>query len=152
MKKTPSKDNNQFKIDYAFPGLCSLCHCEVAEFKGSKEYAPGISRPVISKLKPNYHEAQVELSDSTLMTVALCTDCFYGFTPEDSAALMESEINGWNAEMPMLNLPEEKKKEYMSQQTDKFITNRTDKPWTLGEIKRINKPSKSRLTFKKAGK
>lgn len=152
-----SKDNNQFGIDYAYPGLCSLCHSEIAEFDGSKEIAPGVVRPKIStvrdgniekpKMKPNYTFAVVELDDNSAMTVNLCGDCeTTSFTPENMDKLMESEINGWAEEMDALpGWPQEKKKDHMEKYSKRYVTDRRDKPWNKDEKDKIKKPKKDKL-------
>lgn len=153
--KIPSKENNQFGVDYAFPGLCSYCHSEIATFKGSQEVLPGVFRPIIHLLKPNYRECTFELNDGSLMQIALCQSCDDDIEPKHMDHLMESEINGWQKEIDEL-LPkweESKKSDHMDQHSKKFITGRKTKPWTLGQISKITKPRPEKLKVKvKKGK
>lgn len=145
MKKPRLKTNNQFGIDFAFPGLCSLCHTEIADFNGSHPNG----RPIITKLKGNYRELAILLNDASAMKVALCDGCFDDFTSDDAQELMESEINGWQAEVDdLIKWPDEKKREHMDEYSKKFIVNRHDKPWTLGEIAKIQKPRPEKLRVK----
>lgn len=89
--------NNNFNVDYTAPGFCSKCFTEVAEFKGSMEVSPGIYRPKIVALKPNYRKREVVLSNGSHMTVTLCEEC-HDIKPEDLPHIMESEIKGWKRE------------------------------------------------------
>lgn len=86
-----SAENNQFKIDHAYPGICSLCHTEIAEFNGS--HKSGL--PILTKFKENKREAQIKLSDNSVMTVLICKDCHENLSDQNLGELMESEINGW---------------------------------------------------------
>ena len=145
MKKIPSKDNNQFKVDYDFPGLCCLCHCEIAEFNGSHPNG----RPKIKSLKSNFHTAFVTVNDGSKMKVSLCMDCFFDLKPEDMKAMMESVINGWGAEVERLdNWNIEKKTAYMDEYSGKFITNREDFPYSDDQIVKIKRPDKKKLNYK----
>ena len=71
-----SKDNNQFKVDHAWPGICSLCFDEVAKFDGSNEDG----KPFVTMLKSNHVSYKVRLDDGSNMTVSLCRDCANDFT------------------------------------------------------------------------
>jgi len=144
--KTRSKENNQFKIDYAFPGLCSLCHDEVAEFNGSHPNG----RPIITKLKNNYATTRVVLDDGSGMTITLCKNCKKDLSPDDMQELMESEINGWQDEVTKATATwtEEKKKSYMKKYSKKYIVDRVDKPFSLKEITKVKKPRKAKLKIK----
>ena len=151
---------NQFGIDYAYPGLCSLCHDEIAYFDGSKEIAPGSVRPrmkmfkqdgmLMPHMKGNYTFASVVLDDGTNMTVNLCSDCeTTKFVPKNMDKLMESEINGWAAEMDALpHWTQERKKVYMYKYSKRFVTDRKDRPWTDEEKGKIKKPKKDKLKRK----
>lgn len=144
--KIRSKDNNQFKIDHAFPGLCSLCHVEIAEFNGS--HANG--RPIITKLKGNWRETSVLLDDGSAMRVSLCSECYDNFSSDDAQYLMESEINGWQDEIDRCckTWPEERRISYMKKYSKKFIKNRVDKNWSPSDIARIKKPRADKLRVK----
>jgi len=145
--KTPSKSNNQFGIDVSFPGLCSYCHTEVANFNGSREVLPGVFRPIITTLKANYRESIFQLNDGTKMVIALCEDCDDDIEPKHMAELMESEINGWQKEVDEL-LPgwtNDRKQSHMEECGKKFINNRTNKPWTLGQLSKLTTPRKDKL-------
>jgi len=161
MKKTPSKDNNQFGIDCSFPGLCSYCHTEIANFNGSKEVAPGVFRPEIVSLRPSYRESVFELNDGSKIAIPLCEDCDDDIEPQHMAELMESEINGWQKEVDELvdwkdsvkpdgtiYTAEEKKLDYMVEFSAKFIKDRKNKPWTLGQKSKLAKPRKEKLKVK----
>lgn len=135
--------NNQFKIDYAYPGLCSLCHAEIANFNGSRNGAP-----VIVSLKPNYRKMTIQLDDDSRMTVSLCKTCYHDFQPEDMGELMESEINGWQAEMDRINWPKQKKLKHMEKYSKRYAVNRYDLPYGLDELVRVTKPDKRKLKVK----
>ena len=74
---------NQFNIDYAFPGLCSLCHTEIADFEGSRQIRDGVFRPIIKRLKGIAREADVKLDDGSIMHIAMCKTCYKNFKPEE---------------------------------------------------------------------
>lgn len=141
-----AKENNQFGIDYAYPGICSLCHTEIAEFSGS--HSNGI--PIITKMKPNYRRAVIILSDNSSMGVSLCKDC-YDLKPSDMQALMESEINGWEHEVSNYlkdKWDENRKKNYMDRVSKLFIINRADKPIPEDKLSSIKKPRLEKLKYK----
>ena len=142
-----SKANNQFNVDFAFPGVCSLCHTEIAEFNGSN---PATGRPIITRLKSNFREVTVILDDKSKMRVSFCENCFASFGPDDAQSLMESEINGWQSEVDSCcgHWEDTKKKEYMDSYSKRSIVTRHDKPWTLGEISRVKKPREGKLKVK----
>jgi len=154
MKKTPSSQNNQFGITGAFPGLCSYCYSEVANFNGSKEVLPGVFRPIIQTLKPNYRECLFELSDGTKMTIVLCEACDDDIEPQHMGELMESEIAGWQREMDELcpDWKNEKKTLYMQEQSAKFISDRKTKPWTISQLTKLTKPNANKIDKNKKGK
>lgn len=106
-----AKENNQFQVDYAYPGVCSLCHTEIAEFRGSWEVAPGQYRPVVGALKANFRSRNVILSDETIMTISLCDKCNETFSDKDFKRLMASEHKGWEEESKIMHFekPEDKK-------------------------------------------
>lgn len=142
-----SKNNNQFKIGHAFPGLCSLCHHEIAEFNGSHSNG----KPIVVKIKPNFRKAEVILDDGSHMTVALCDECFDSIGPESMQELMESEINGWNHDVKVSlrdKWSKDEKDRYLAYYSSRYITNRADKPFTIDEVTRIKKPRISKLNFK----
>jgi len=155
--KTPSKSNNQFGIDCSFPGLCSYCHTEIAEFNGSKEAIPGsnVFRPVITGLKPNYRECMFVLDNGTKMTIALCDECDDDMEPQYVGTLMENEINGWQKEIDELcpNWNSDKKETHMEEHSKRFINGRSSRPWTLGQLQNLSKPRPEKLKIKiKKGK
>jgi len=135
-----SKDNNQFGIDHAFPGLCSLCHKEIAEFAGSQEVAPGVYRPIVSRLLPSFRSKLVYLSDGSQMSVSLCDKCDASLTPEDCSKLMESEIKGWNKEVEIIQAETEKKEAYKTKMSKLFIEDVPSKAWTKEQKDKISKP------------
>lgn len=137
-----SKDNNQFKYDFAVPGLCTKCHTEIAEFSGS--HPNGL--PVIKKLKTNFRTARIKLDDGSGMTISLCKDCI-DFQPEDMAEIMESEINGWDFQVDrcISHWTPEKKDKHMEVYSKRFATSRVDKPWGLEQEARITKPREAKL-------
>lgn len=143
-----SKSNNQFGIDYAFPGLCALCHTEICEFNGSDE----LGRPRIVRLKGNFREATFWLDDGSRMKVSLCDTC----DPDDGNLdanqmldLLESEINGWQAEVDNLIWPEEKKRKHMKEYSKRFFVEREDKHISFTEMEKLKKqkprPEKLRI-------
>lgn len=93
--------NNNFQIDYDCAGFCAVCHTEIAEFKGSFEIAPGIFKPAIEKLKGNYRNQLVYLSDGSQMNVSLCENCV-NLTPDTSRILMKNVVNGWKKEIEVM--------------------------------------------------
>lgn len=121
-----SKENNQFGVDHAFPGVCSLCFDEIAEFNGSNE--KGI--PYITKFKANARQVTVLLSDDTTMNVNLCNRCAGDFKPADLRELMESEVNGWNHEVNTYlkeKWPEKKRNAYLERQSKLRVVGKLSK-------------------------
>lgn len=149
--KKPDSSNNQFGIDYAFPGLCSYCHSEVAEFNGSAEVLPGVFRPVIKRLRPNFRQYNFVLNNSSIMTVSLCSECYDEIKPEHMGELMESEINGWHKEVDELcpKWDEAKKKSHMDKHEKLEVVGSDTRPWTEQEMKNITKPRLDKLATKK---
>jgi len=119
---------NQFNIEYAFPGLCSLCHVEIAEFNGSNKYGT----PNIVKLKSNYREGVVRLDDGSNMRVTLCNEC-EDFTPKQAGKLMESEIEGWRHSTNKTDWDSKKKNEHNEKYAKRFISTRLDKVWSISD-------------------
>jgi len=148
--KNPSSLNNQFGIDYAFPGLCSYCHTEIAEFQGSKEVVKGVFRPVLKNLKHNFRQTTFEMNENMMMNICLCDECSEGIEPKDLGYLMESEMRGWTVEANELlpDWPEEKKKRYLDDQYKLFITQRHNNPWHEDKIKEITKPDTEKFQVK----
>jgi len=136
--------NNQFNINYDFPGLCALCHVEIAEFNGSG--ANG--RPIIKALKGNFTEMKIGLSDNSKMTVSLCNNCHDNFKPEDMKPLMESVINGWQSELEVVDWVEEKKLDYMDKYSKLKATDHGDFSYSDKQKKRIKSPDKKNLNIK----
>lgn len=137
---------NQFNIDYAFPGLCSLCHDEIAVFEGSRQIKDGIFRPIIKRILGKARTMQVELDDGSAMTVPLCKKCFNDIKPEDMQELMESEINGWQHEVDEIsNFDNNKKIKHMKKYADKFIKDKLDPRFSKEDKLKIKKPRKSKL-------
>ena len=150
MKKQRLKTNNQFGIDYDFPGLCALCHTEIAEFDGSFEARPGVFRPKILELKPNYRAFQFKLNDGSFMNVTSCEDCHDEFKPEDSQELMESVINGWQEEIDsiLIEWEDEKKRNHMKEYSKKHIVDRSDKRLKYSDLSKLKKPRPEKLKVK----
>lgn len=151
--KTPSASNNQFGITCSFPGLCSYCHSEVANFNGSREVMPGVFRPVITSLRADYRESTFTLDDGKKIVIVLCESCDDDIEPRHMADLMESEINGWQKEVDEL-LPDwtpKLKSEYMESHSKKFINGRQNRPWTIGQLSKLTKP-RERVKIKVKGK
>lgn len=86
---------NQFGIEHAFPGICSLCFKEVAEFNGSDKNG----KPIISRWLPSYVSIQTLLSDGSQMSINLCADCVKSYTKKDNEKIMASEQKGWKWEI-----------------------------------------------------
>jgi len=139
-------DANQFDIDYAFPGLCSLCHIEIADFEGSRQIKDGIFRPIIKRIKGIARTIEVKLDDKSTMTIALCKRCESKFKPEETRELMESEINGWQHEVSeVVTWDDAKKRKHMKEYAKRYITNRIDKKWNKNQKTKVKKPRKSKL-------
>jgi len=138
---------NQFGVNYSFPGLCSLCHREIAEFEGSRQIVSGIFRPIIKRILGIARTAEIKLDDKSNMTVALCKFCYNNLKPEDMQPLMESEINGWQHEVDEIairfDLPGRIK--YMRRYSKRFAIARVDKRWTNTQRLLIKKPRRSKL-------
>lgn len=86
---------NQFSITHAFPGICSLCGTEVAEFNGSHPNG----KPIIKRFLPNYYGLQLILGDDSVMNVTLCNNCGPNLDKKDYKKLMKSECDGWQWEL-----------------------------------------------------
>ena len=138
--------DNQFGVDYSFPGLCSLCHKEIAEFEGSRQVKEGVFRPIIKRIMGFARTFDVVLDDESVMTVPLCKTCYGTIKPEDMQELMESEINGWQHEVDeVTSFPDEKKVTHMKKYSERFIVDRADKKWKNSDKDKIEKPRKSKL-------
>lgn len=129
--------------DFDKAGFCVRCHDPVAEFNGSR--ADGSM--IITKLLPTLRMATVLLDDGSQMRVAMCDRCYETFTPEHSAEIMESVINGWQWELDNLltHWDESFKKAYMGNMAKRHITDRSDKNWTENEKRAIEKPDTKKL-------
>ena len=138
---------NQFGVDYAYPGTCSLCHDEIAVFEGSRQVRAGVVRPIIKRILGKARLARIELDDNSKMSVAMCKTCFNAFKPEDAQELMESEINGWQVEVNEVvnGWDDERKIKYMKRYAKRFMTDRVDKRWNKIQKAKIKKPRKSKL-------
>jgi len=101
---------NQFDVNHAFPGICSLCYTEVAEFNGSNQNG----KPIITRFLPNYFGMIMTLDDGTQMTITLCNTCAKTLTKKDYKKLMKSEVDGWEFELQhcLKHWTKEQKKEY----------------------------------------
>lgn len=144
MKTLPSIDNNQFKIGYDFPGLCALCHIEIAEFHGSLPNG----RPNVTKMKGNASSLKVKLDDGSVMGVNICNDCYNDFKPEDMKDLMESVINGWQSEVDILPWEEEKKISYMKEYSKLKAIGRKDVNYSAEQLAKIKDPDLNKLNIK----
>lgn len=132
---------NQFGITHDWPGLCAICHIEVAEFNGS--YTNGV--PIITKWKANKGEVLVVLDNGSKMRVTVCSSCESTFKPEDCDKLMESVVGGWNKECEILvadeSKPEwdEKRREnYMKNYSELKVIDRIDTIWSEEDKKQIS--------------
>lgn len=133
--------SNRFNITCAHPGFCTMCHTEIADFEGFVKFGD-VMRPNVIRLKSNFRQGLVELSDGTYMTVSLCDKCI-NFKPEDCAKIYESEYRGWQKEVDSCTWKEESKplvKHWMSRQAKVEIKDRKDVVWTKNEKQRISKP------------
>ncbi len=141
------RENNQFLINYSFPGLCTLCHSEIAEFEGSRQVRPGIFRPIIKRIKGIARIVNIRLDDKSEMSVAMCKTCELDLKPEDMQELMESEINGWQHEVDEIaNFSDVRRIKYMKRYSKRFATDRIGKKsWNETEKFRIKKPRKAKL-------
>lgn len=130
--------SNEFGIDYAAPGFCTLCHTAIANFKGSIEVAPGVYRPNIISLKSNFRTKLIELSNGTFMSISLCDKC-ENFTPEDCEKIMASEVAGWNKEIQDFKL-DDKVKAWHEKSKKFAIVDVPEDGWTDEDKLRITKP------------
>jgi len=138
---------NQFGVDYAYPGLCSLCHDEIAEFEGSRQIRAGVVRPIIKRIKGIAKLAELKLDDGSVMEVVLCKRCYGDLGPDHMQELMESEINGWQVEVNEVVAfwDDRKKINHMKQYAKRFVTDRVDINWSDTQRNRIKKPRKTKL-------
>lgn len=102
-------------------GYCGLCHVPVAEFDGNQN---------IVKLLGSYRLADFNLSDGSILKVALCETCKENMTPEQIPTLMESVYKGWVFEIDhYLKWDTARQDKYLADYGDKFIVGREDKKW-----------------------
>lgn len=131
---------NRFNVNEAYPGFCTLCHDEIAEFDGFIRFGK-VMRPKVIFLKPNFRQAMIELSDKTFMTITLCDKC-YDFEPKDCAKIYESEVRGWEREINDIDWKPESKPQmeaWYKKQKSIQVVNRIDKVWSSDEKKKITK-------------
>lgn len=141
-----SADNNNFGIDYSFPGLCSLCHSEIGIFDGSDDFG----RPKVKKFMANARHVDVLLSNDSKMKVMLCKDCHKTFSPSDCGKLMESEINGWYKEVEQCcsSWDQDRKDTYMKKFSKMYVKNRYERPFfTAKKEGDIKKPDPKKFKF-----
>lgn len=86
---------NQFNIKHAFPGICSKCFAEVAEFMGGNSEG----KPIIKRYLPNFMAVTLTLDDKTDMTINLCIDCAKDLSNKDYKKIMKAEMEGWEWEL-----------------------------------------------------
>lgn len=130
----------RFNVSEAYPGFCTLCHTEIAEFDGFIKFGNAM-RPKVIRLKSNFRQALIELSDSSYMQVTLCDECI-DFKPEDCAKIYESEYRGWAKEINDVEwTPADKVKvdEWHKKQKSLQIVDRHDKVWTDSDKNKISK-------------
>ena len=140
------RENNQFLIGYSFPGICSLCHKEIAAFEGSRQIRAGIFRPIIKRILGIARVVDLKLDDNSEMGIAMCKTCESGLKPEDMQELMESEINGWqHEEDEIANFTDTHRIKYMKRYSKRFVTDRVDEKWSKDEKLRIKKPRRAKL-------
>ena len=122
------KMSNQFGVNHAFPGICSSCYTEVAEFRGSHSNG----KPIIVRYLPNYFGLITVLDDGSQMTITLCSDCANSLAKKDYKKIMKSEIAGWEYELTncLKTWTREKKQEYRKNYFKRFIKEhiKGDKP------------------------
>lgn len=142
--------SNQFNITCDYPGLCALCHTEIAEFDGSIMIKPGVYYPKITKFKGNMAQMTVTLNDNSKMLVVVCTECEENFDCTQSGKLMESVINGWQHEIDYAcnDWIAPKKLAYMDKQSTKIIVDRDDKRWTIRPGDVVSVPESKNLNVK----
>ena len=128
--------SNQFGITHDWPGLCALCHTEVAEFNGS--HSNGV--PIIARWLPTKGEVIVSLDNGSKMRVTVCSKCESTFKPDQCEKLMESVVGGWQKECEILvadpNKPEwdeAKKNAHMKEYSKLTVVDRIDSIWSLEE-------------------
>lgn len=110
---------NQFGIKHAFPGICSLCFKEVAEFNGSDKNG----KPNITRFLPSYFGLISMLDDGSQMTITLCNDCAKDLKKKDYKKIIKSEIDGWEYELTncLKTWTNEQKQEYRNKYFKRFI-------------------------------
>lgn len=96
-------------IDYDRLGHCVKCHCLIAETEGE-----GRNIKIIQKFS-NASQIDFNISNGTIMPVAICTDCKSKLqhTEEERVQIMNSVVKGWDKEIDWLGWGEDKRKEYM---------------------------------------
>jgi len=139
---------NQFGITHDWPGLCALCHTEVAEFNGS--HPNGI--PIIARWKANKGEVLVVLDNGSKMRVTVCSKCESTFKPEQAGKLMESVRGGWQKECEMLvaddskpEWDEAKKSSHMKEYSKLAVVDRIDSIWSEEEKAKVVQSNRKEL-------
>lgn len=130
----------RFNVNEAYPGFCTMCHDEIAEFDGLIKFGL-VMRPKVKYLKSNFRQALIELSDKSLMTISLCDKCI-DFKPEDCSKIIDSEIRGWRREIDETDWHPESKpivEKWYKKQVGLQISDRVDKHWTSKEKNNISK-------------
>jgi hypothetical protein len=133
---------NRFGIRYDFPGLCSLCHDEIAEF-GAK--LPN-GRYTILRWKHTKEEITLQLDNGSKMRVAVCSTCFNKFKPEDCEQLMTSVIEGWSMEVRDCcpDWTADRRRLHMEEYSKREVTGRHDVIWTDDDCCRIKNIKKEK--------
>lgn len=86
---------NQFDVEHAFPGICSLCFKEIADFRGSDP----TGKPRIDKFHSDFSLVELQLNDNSFMSVSLCSKCASDLDKKDYKKIMKSECDGWDWEL-----------------------------------------------------
>ena len=131
---------NRFNVNEAYPGFCSLCHDEIAEFDGFIPFG-NTMRPKVIRLKANFRQATVKLSDSNYMNISLCDKCI-NFKPEDCEKLYDSELRGWEREIREVEWKSESKPlvdALFEKQKSTSIVDRHDIKWSDKDKEKITK-------------
>lgn len=123
-----AKKSNQFGIDHAYPGICSLCFIEIGVWEGSDKSG----MPKLVSFKGNARTISVVLDDNSKMTVRVCIDCERDISDKDMKDLMKSELAGWQCEIDT-----KLKDKWTQKQKDKYM-----KEYSMKKINKIEKEKK----------
>lgn len=130
---------SQMNVREAYPGFCTLCHTEVAEFDGFIDIGNGQKRLKVIGLKPNFRIAHLRLSDGTMMTITTCDKC-QDFGPEDCDKIMESEMRGWRREIAEMLQDDPTTQDWLLEASKLKVKDRPDRNWSEADRRKITHP------------